>query len=54
MRRKKKTNDETDDEVDLNELNLGDFKTVDSVGDVDDADEEKVNDEGNLIELRKS
>ena len=40
MRRKQKTQDATDDEVDLKDLDIGDFKTVDSVGDVDDNQEE--------------
>lgn len=37
MRRKQqKKIDGSDDEIDLQELDIGDFKTVDSVGDVDD------------------
>lgn len=43
MRRKQRKQDGTDDEIDLQELDIGDFKTVDSVGDVDD---EKNEDKG--------
>lgn len=35
MRRKQKKNEGSDDEIDLQELDIGDFKTVDSVGDDD-------------------
>jgi hypothetical protein len=36
MRRKQRKPEGSDDEIDLQELDIGDFKTVDSVGDVDD------------------
>lgn len=51
LRRKQRNNEGTDDEVDLNELDIGDFKTVDSVGDVDD--EKIVNEDGKLFPINR-
>lgn len=35
LRKKAKKHETTDDEIDLHELDLAEFKTVDSIGDVD-------------------
>jgi hypothetical protein len=35
LKRKTKKHDENDEESDLVDVDLGDFKTVDSIGDVD-------------------
>lgn len=35
LKGKAKTQETSDDEIDLNDLDIGDFKTVDSIGDVD-------------------
>lgn len=35
LKKKAKKHEITDDEIDFQELDLGDFKTVDSIGDVD-------------------
>lgn len=35
LKRKARKHEATDDEIDLQEMDLGDFKTVDSIGDVD-------------------
>lgn len=44
IRRKLKAQEASEDEMDFENMDIGDFKTVDSVGNVDDADE--INDEG--------
>jgi hypothetical protein len=45
IRRKLKAQEASDDEIDLENMDIGDFKTVDSIGNVDDED---INEEGNL------